>query len=668
MVKGQGGQGLGKGNSGGSGRNPTSGGRGNGGRRGGFGGNRGNGTGSQSQVGICFDWKNTGTCRFGNNCKYRHQGRGNPAGGDGGSNTIVPKIVRSSDGTTSFIRHLHALPNSKIGTELASKASLWRSCWKESSTLDGRVTCMLVEVLTKMPGSSSADPPPIDTCEQVFSRYLSERVKDQTNDDSVLTAVKTVVNAIERLLCFEWRVQQSEVKEVLCNVILIAEGKLRKRQKEHVQVASFLLEILHDLDKPWRIKTKLPEPEEDSCLESKGSQSVYSDWKTASIKWLGEPTFFAPACCPKMKVGPNGVYESSDDYMQTVHRLWVAMTFFDGFAAIAPRCRSRGHSGICSNALWPAAASKGNAIAGLKCRRPGCKEPVLFACRFSSHDALCEDCAKRSISDHLGPPGSGSATHIYDARVRSVSSDGVIHLMDFASRNPPPNVHWRSTKRLSPPNLVGIVRLDCRGGTLRSSDEIKWGEVTFHGDSHNESRRRENGEVAVNLASIVEFDPDFFLKDADVAIIDCMTFVPEWIPVLRALENQMATRLPFENGKYLNLWKSNPVGTINSVLDTAPSADDVFASDRLNLITQMVDESHLEPIREVRRDPSLKAKLVKQFQDLVVETTLDKMQLIAFIDSFRNPVHLTQGPPGTGQYCSCYQSYDMSEKEIPLRC
>lgn len=133
-----------------------------------------------------------------------------------------------------------------------------------------------------------------------------------------------------------------------------------------------------------------------------------------------------------------------------------------------------------------------------------------------------------------------------------------------------------------------------------------------------------------------------------MVIIDCMTFVPEWVPVLRALESQMSTRLPFEDGKYLNLWKNNPV-SVNSVLDQDGTADTVFVSDRRSLITQMVAESQLEPIREVRRDESLKNLLVDQLEELVVETTLDKMQLVAFIDSLRNPVHLTQGPPGTGE-------------------
>jgi hypothetical protein len=177
-----------------------------------------------------------------------------------------------------------------------------------------------------------------------------------------------------------------------------------------------------------------------------------------------------------------------------------------------------------------------------------------------------------------------------------------------------------------------------------------WGEVVFHGDSRTETRRRENGEVAVNLASITDFDPDILSEHADVAIIDCMTFVPEWIPVLHALENQKATRLPFDNGRYLNLWKTNPVETFNSILDSATSADHVFAQNRRLLITQMIEESHLEPIREIRRDSNLKDQLAQELEDLVVETTLDKMQLIAFIDALRNCVHLTQGPPGTGEH------------------
>jgi hypothetical protein len=181
-----------------------------------------------------------------------------------------------------------------------------------------------------------------------------------------------------------------------------------------------------------------------------------------------------------------------------------------------------------------------------------------------------------------------------------------------------------------------------------TTDPIKWGEIDYHGHSRDEDSKRLSGQLAVNLSSITEFEPDYFSDGAFVAVIDCMTFVPEWVPVLRALESHKHTRLPFENGKYLNLWKGDPVDTSNSVLD-ASTPDSVFVSDRSELIEKMVDESALEPIREIRRDEILKNELMVELENLVVETTLDKMQLISFIDSLRNPVHLTQGPPGTGK-------------------
>jgi Zinc finger C-x8-C-x5-C-x3-H type (and similar) len=374
----------------GSGNNQSGGGKGN--RGGGNGGGRGHGGrrgpgvnagGNLPNTGVCFDWKNHGTCRFGSNCKFSHasaggggvRGRGRPSAStavrsQGGSSPPPKKIAQQNDAAVSFIRHLSALSHAKIGTEVAAKGSLWQTAWKGHATLDPQTTRLLVVVLTRVPGSSSADPPPLGCCEPVFTRFLAEQVNDTTSDEAVLTAVKTVLEAIKRFLCFEWQASRDDVKDVLSNIILVAEAKLRKKRKDHLQVASKLLEYLEDLDKPWTVKTKsimsvaLADQEGDAIT----AMSDYSAWKTATVKWLGEPKFFAPACCPVMKVGTNGVYDSPEDYMNTVHKLWVAMTFFDGFAAIAPRCRSRSPSGTCSNALWPVAANKGN-TANMTCRR-----------------------------------------------------------------------------------------------------------------------------------------------------------------------------------------------------------------------------------------------------------------------------------------------------------
>lgn len=328
--------------------------------------------------------------------------------------------------------------------------------------------------------------------------------------------------------------------------------------------------------------------------------------------------------------------------MNCMLRLWVAMTFTDAHAAVAPHCRSRSQASFCGNALWPVSDSN-QTVSGLHCRTRGCNNPVQFCCRIKSHDSLCGQCAARSIADHMGGPGLKASTHIYDCNVKYVDSDGIAFLTNFESRNPPQApIHWRTTKRLSSPNLVGVVALKSKGSSLSHDDLIKWGEIVYHGNPRDEDKRRQNGQLAINLSTVSsDFDPDYFEEGSFVAVIDCMTFVPEWIPVLKALQSQSQARLPFDNGRYLNLIKSNPVGNVNSVLDTW-SPEGVSSREISQVIEEMVEHSALEPIREVRRDPNLRSQLVSKLDYLVTSTTLDKMQLISFIDSLRNPVHLTQ--------------------------
>jgi len=344
-------------------------------------------------------------------------------------------------------------------------------------------------------------------------------------DGVVLSASKTVLDAVTRLLQFEWDCTRNEVVEGLEQIILEAESKLDKRNKEHRNVSSRLMEVLEDLEKPWRVKIReLPEVSGSSLTEEPPQAMTFSDWKSADIKWLCNPTFFAPSCCPKMQVGERGVYESSAHYLDTLHHLWVAMTFSDGHAALAPHCRSRGQNGSCNNALWPIGSSD-HAIKHFKCRSSGCSRLVEFACRIPSHDALCGECAGRSVSRHLEGPGSSASTHVYDCKVKSVDPDGTIYLQDFKSRNPPPNIHWRTTKRLSPPNLVGIVRVRAKGVPLNRSDKIIWGEVTYHGHNRDEDRRRQNGDLAINIASINPVDPDLFEENSFVVVVSTDVFV-----------------------------------------------------------------------------------------------------------------------------------------------
>jgi len=120
-----------------------------------------------------------------------------------------------------------------------------------------------------------------------------------------------------------------------------------------------------------------------------------------------------------------------------------------------------------------------------------------------------------------------------------------------------------------------------------------------------------------------------------------MTFVPEWIPVLKAMESLQGSRLPFENGRLLNL------GTLASRFDSLADGTDSFDianCSRTAVIETMVANSRLEPIREVRRDETLREELISRLDSLVVSTTLDEKQFMSFLEALTHPVHLTQGP------------------------
>ena len=107
-------------------------------------------------------------------------------------------------------------------------------------------------------------------------------------------------------------------------------------------------------------------------------------------------------------------------------------------------------------------------------------------------------------------------------------------------------IHWRTTRRLQSPNLVGLVKLSEQGAALKMQDRVYWAEISSHpyqgGKPSDESRKRQDGFLAVNMApvlfncckrlfeaSVLDFDADAdaFAEGDHVAVIDCMTFVPE---------------------------------------------------------------------------------------------------------------------------------------------
>lgn len=63
----------------------------------------------------------------------------------------------------------------------------------------------------------------------------------------------------------------------------------------------------------------------------------------------------------------------------------------------------------------------------------------------------------------------------------------------------------------------------------------------------------------------------------------------------------------------------------------------------------MVDSSLLEPVIQLRREDSSRAALIQKLAELVKVSTLDTGQFHSFLSALQNPVHCTQGPPGSGK-------------------
>ena len=206
-----------------------------------------------------------------------------------------------------------------------------------------------------------------------------------------------------------------------------------------------------------------------------------SKWKEADLAWLLQSKHFVPSMLPKFKTHSDvsqGLYDSNDDYFNVVLKLWVALTFGEGFEAIQPGCRSRDGDRECGRTLVFNSSSGSS-----HCFSKDCFNPVTFTCVSQFHDySLCSSCHRKKQDDLRGPPSNNSSTHLYDANCVSFRHDGTLFLDLVQSRKPPPSdrpIHWRTTKRLASPNLVAIVKVPFRGASLDTTAKIFWGTFYF---------------------------------------------------------------------------------------------------------------------------------------------------------------------------------------------
>ncbi|KAJ3286671.1 hypothetical protein HK104_008917 [Borealophlyctis nickersoniae] len=541
--------------------------------------------------------------------------------------------------------------------------------------------------MARVPASSNLNPPPASDCSRTIEAFIHNLQQTEAPDGfGIILGVELVMNLVEvaillvhgssasvptlifhslghqRLLKCVWDADRTDVRTALESALNAASSILIPSNREHRKAQLKMGELFEELEKPWtvRLQTVSSDQTENLAELESGPLTVvsHSQWRDATVKWLTTIDLFQPVKLPKMK--STGIYGSRDEYFDTVLKLWVAMTFHDGNNAVSPVCKHRDNDKECGHVMWPNPKSSSD----VRCRTRNCANGAVLVCGNRFHNlGLCETCAIKAQNALRGPPGRDASTHIYDGTVTKVNFDANIYINEVQSRRPPQTqIHWRTTRRLQCPNLVGIVKLSSRGAMLRLDSKIYWGELTSHAWGVHEDKMREQGKLAVSLLSM----DDAFLSDMDVdiqqgdrvAIIDCQTFVPEFFPVLKALEAQNKSVLPFKNGELLNLSPRSSIitplrdveeGSSSYVPIEEISDADVQIADLQRCITLMVDESELDPIVQIRRDDGGRRELIDRLCLLVKKATLDPGQFESFIGALKHPVHCTQGPPGTGK-------------------
>eukprot|EP00727_Mastigamoeba_balamuthi_P005898 m51a1_g1928 hypothetical protein (3697) ;mRNA; f:880111-891708 len=602
--------------------------------------------------------------------------------------------------TVGFVRAAGRAANRDLVALVARHPRQWAAAWQGHAALARADLEALVVTLARLGPCAAADVghPPVGPC----CAALRLLCAGAAGDEEAGGAAETVLRAVERLLRFEWTCSREDVLEGLQGVVDGASAVLRPALREHRAVQKKFLALSDELEKPWAVlladgpaegADQDSQQQEPAAAAAVAAMDPLSQWREATVEWAGDIARFCPGVLPRMRVPGDrsrGVYVSAEEYFDVVGRLWSGVTFCDGCYALNPLCRLRDGDRECGHVLWPL----GPGDAGRpRCYSQACAAAAVVACCNGRHPyGLCARCAAKARKELRGPPGPHASTNVYDCVVTHADDcEGRLLLSEFASRKPPlKEIHWRTTKRLSCSNLVGVVKLPHKEAYLADNLRIHWAEVVLHDRTQHgnaESTYREKGKVAVSL---LEYSPvvmsalgeasferkaEFRQGDA-VAIIDFLTFSPEHIPVLVALEMQKKSVKPFNNLQMLNILGEDPpraLGPANQA-PAAPSADsepgaeegasEAAANEAQNAgvslevvsvedseldrrILEMILNSTLEPIVQVRRVALLELK--RRLVALVRHLTLDPGQFESFVSAFTHPVHLTQGPPGTGK-------------------
>lgn len=378
------------------------------------------------------------------------------------------------------------------------------------------------------------------------------------------------------------------------------------------------------------------------------SVTVWNAWQNCpSVQWLLAGEWLdAPAL--------RSLYNDSQEYAETMLRIWVLLTFYWGAGALWPKClhkqKTSADAKLCGEPLLTMCSR------AVSCRSQKCNNAAQWTCHRSNHHAICSTCLSKHQAKLCGPCGSDASTDVYDALVdcETVRSDGAVYILSgVQSRKPPLQApSWRTTYRLNCSALVAIVRLHACGESI-SDKSIIWAEIvpmSARDGAGDDWKQREKQRMAIRV--LTRSDCEGLPEESEcpleagshLAVIDLRVFVPEVVSILSTFAKQSfaaeLSQMPFTDsliGKHVDHYEFIFSRFLKKYRKVHCVVKEAILNSNLPVVHRMSTKD--------------KEAIANAICEIPAVQSLSGTQLDAFASALLCSVHCTQGPPGTGKVC-----------------
>ena len=583
------------------------------------------------------------------------------------SSDISPDVQRVWDNILKWSKQVGRSRETPIDSSKPEEIRFWNQVWIAAGSGAGsrEHVMSLPAALLKLPDLTLLFPSP-DEVVRVLVELLtllingSYGISASSNACMGVTTLETVIDVVKKRLMNHL---EPAIIAPLATTILELLSKLSESYKQAINKilstsSSDFMERIGILLSRGRDITQYRQEIERIVQNSQlihstnvsfqqGSES--SSWKSPTLSWLLSGDWHRVS---ELRT----CYASPDEYAHAMESMWTLLAFYWGAAAVWPRCSHQqqqgGEAKVCGEPLLASASSK--ALCCVRNKGQLCGRSAIWSCHRRGHQDICSRCLQHQQAQLIGPSGPHASTDIYDVVVDRETDrrEGVVYMLSSVTSRRPPKIppNWRTSYRLQPSALVGVIKLATQNQRLSPSSIVQWAEVvpvTPQNGLSGDWKYRQEGRMAIRLLS--RGDCAALSNDADnplerrchLAVIDLRVFVPEVISVLSTISSDafanhlsqisFAGRLIGQNGE-LSLYNYE---SRSSVAEN---------------VSRAIECSEIDFIR--RLDPHARANMVNQICAIPQVQSLYGTQLEAFCGALASSIHCTQGPPGTGKVTS----------------